>query len=101
MSQISSKQMSTEEIKAALNDTFQTLKALQDSEAVGVEAEPEETNPVIDPKINSKEQNHLFGMRGGVQDALPQTSQIAQPTPRIPEKTWFFRSVAALRQSAV
>lgn len=49
-SQISSKQMTTEEIKAALNDTFQTLKALQDSELVGVEPEPEEANPVIDPK---------------------------------------------------
>jgi predicted transcriptional regulator len=49
-SQISSKQMTTEEIKAALNDTFQTLKALQDSESIGIDVEPEETNPVIDPK---------------------------------------------------
>jgi predicted transcriptional regulator len=49
-SQISSKQMTTEEIKAALNDTFQTLKTLQDSESVGIDAEPEEANPVIDPK---------------------------------------------------
>ncbi|WP_028317689.1 MucR family transcriptional regulator [Desulfobulbus elongatus] len=49
-SQISTKQMTTEEIKAALNDTFQTLKALQDSESVGIEPEPEEANPVIDPK---------------------------------------------------
>lgn len=49
-SQISSKQMTTEEIKAALNDTFQTLKALQDSESVAIDAEPEEVNPVIDPK---------------------------------------------------
>ncbi|MCL1980048.1 MAG: MucR family transcriptional regulator [Proteobacteria bacterium] len=49
-SQISSKQMTTEEIKAALNDTFQTLKALQEAEFVGTESEPEETNPVIDPK---------------------------------------------------
>lgn len=49
-SQISSKQMTTEEIKAALNDTFQTLKALQDSESVAIDVEPEEANPVIDPK---------------------------------------------------
>jgi len=49
-SQISSKQMTTEEIKAALNDTFQTLKALQDSESIAIDAEPEEANPVIDPK---------------------------------------------------
>ena len=33
-SQISTKQMSTEEIKTALNDTFQTLTALQDSDKI-------------------------------------------------------------------
>ncbi len=49
-SQISSKQMTTEEIKAALNDTFQTLKSLQDSESLGIDVEPEESNPVMDPK---------------------------------------------------
>ncbi len=50
-SQISSKQMTTEEIKAALTETFQTLKALQGSESCGVvEAGAEEVNPVIDPK---------------------------------------------------
>lgn len=49
-SQISSKQMTTDEIKSALNDTFQTLKALQESESVVTEPEPEEANPVIDPK---------------------------------------------------
>ena len=32
-SQIGSKQMTTDEIKAALNDTFQALKTLQDAEA--------------------------------------------------------------------
>ena len=50
-SQISSKQMSTDEIKAALNDIFQALKALQDAEAAGVVVtEPEENNPAVDPK---------------------------------------------------
>ncbi len=49
-SQISSKQMSVEEIKAALNETFQTLKSLQELESSGVDAEPEEESPVIDPK---------------------------------------------------
>ncbi|MGI6657217.1 MAG: MucR family transcriptional regulator [Desulfobulbus sp.] len=49
-SQISSKQMSTDEIKTALNDTFQTLKALQESESIGTEAETGETGPVMDPK---------------------------------------------------
>ena len=52
-SQISSKQMSTEEVKAALNETFKALKALQDSEAGGadvVETETEATPSMIDPK---------------------------------------------------
>ncbi len=49
-SQMSSKQMSTDEIKAALNDTFQTLKSLQDFECVNIEPEPEGANVAIDPK---------------------------------------------------
>jgi predicted transcriptional regulator len=50
-SQITSKQMSTEEIKAALNETFQALKSLQDAEAGGMlETETEATTTVMDPK---------------------------------------------------
>ena len=50
-SQISSKQMTTDEIKTALTETFQALKSLQDAEAGGtVAANTEEVNPVIDPK---------------------------------------------------
>jgi predicted transcriptional regulator len=49
-SQIGSKQMSTDEVKAALNETFQALKSLQDSEMSGVETETEEASPIIDPK---------------------------------------------------
>jgi len=50
-SQITSKQMSTEEIKAALNETFQALKSLQDAEAGGgLETETEATATVMDPK---------------------------------------------------
>jgi len=50
-SQITSKQMSTDEIKVALNETFQALKSLQDAEAGGViETETEATTSVIDPK---------------------------------------------------
>lgn len=50
-SQISSKQMSTDEIKAALNETFQALKSLQDAEAGSIiAAETETTSPSIDPK---------------------------------------------------
>jgi predicted transcriptional regulator len=50
-SQITSKQMSTEEIKAALNETFQALKSLQDAEAGGMlETGTEATTTVMDPK---------------------------------------------------
>ena len=49
-SQIGSKQMTTDEIKVALNETFQALKSLQDTEA-GAEAEKEaESSAAIDPK---------------------------------------------------
>ncbi len=50
-SQITSKQMTTDEIKTALNETFQALKSLQDAEAGGVmETEAEATSPAMDPK---------------------------------------------------
>ena len=50
-SQITSKQMTTDEIKVALTETFQALKSLQDAEAGGVvEAGTEATTSVIDPK---------------------------------------------------
>jgi predicted transcriptional regulator len=52
-SQIGSKQMTTDEIKVALNDTFQALKALQDAESCGtadVEAEEVAASPALDPK---------------------------------------------------
>jgi predicted transcriptional regulator len=63
-SQISSKQMTTDEIKAALNDTFQTLKALQESESVSIETEPEESNPIIDPK-KSIQKNKIICLECG------------------------------------
>ena len=66
-SQISSKQMNLDEIKAALNDTFQTLKALQDAETTGVEAEqPEGGNvaPILDPK-KSIQRNKIICMECG------------------------------------
>ena len=50
-SQISSKQMTTDEIKTALNETFQALKSLQDTEAGGaVEPEAGVASPAVDPK---------------------------------------------------
>ena len=51
-SQISSKQMTTEEIKAALNETFGALKALQDSETCVPEPSTQEpaSSEILDPK---------------------------------------------------
>lgn len=52
-SQISSKQMNTEELKMALNETFQALKALQDAESCSCECTDTEagtTTPTVDPK---------------------------------------------------
>ena len=51
-SQISSKQMTTEEIKTAVSETFQALKSLQDAEnGVVVDSEAVSTSSqVLDPK---------------------------------------------------
>jgi len=49
-SQISSKEMSTDDIKNALNETFQTLKNLQDSEIAGQPTLQEDTKPVMAPE---------------------------------------------------
>ena len=50
-SQTSVKQMSTEEVKAALKDTFQALKSLQAAELTNlVDSDSAESAQVIDPK---------------------------------------------------
>jgi predicted transcriptional regulator len=48
-SQINSREMTSAEIKAALNDTFNTLKALQDAESSGQPVEQGEAKPVMSP----------------------------------------------------
>ena len=55
-SQISSKQMTTEEIKTALNETFQVLKSLQDAEnGAVVDTEAVSTSSqALDPKKSIK-----------------------------------------------
>ncbi len=66
-SQISSKQMNLDEIKVALNDTFQTLKSLQDAESTGVDVEQPEgasTAPILDPK-KSIQRNKIICMECG------------------------------------
>lgn len=49
-SQISSKEMTSEEIKVSLNNTFKTLKSLQDAELTGQPIEQGETRPVMSPE---------------------------------------------------
>jgi len=64
-SQITSKQMTTDEIKAALTETFQALKSLQDTEAGGViEPEVEEISPAMDPK-KSIQKNKIICLECG------------------------------------
>ena len=49
-SQISGRDMSTEEIRVALNDTYKTLKSLQDAEISGQATESDESKPSMEPK---------------------------------------------------
>ena len=63
-SQISSKQMTTEEIKTALNETFNTLKALQGTECCNCEAQSEEVIPSLDPK-KSIQRNKIICLECG------------------------------------
>ena len=49
-SQITGSNMSTDEIKSALNDTYQALKGLQEAEQAGADIEEKEEKPVMDPK---------------------------------------------------
>ena len=48
--QMSSKEMSSDEIKVALNETFQTLKTLQEAEISGQAIEKAEEKPVMSPE---------------------------------------------------
>ncbi len=49
-SQISGSNLNTEEIKAALNDTYQALKDLQEAEQAGTDIEEKKETPAMDPK---------------------------------------------------
>jgi predicted transcriptional regulator len=49
-SQISGKDMTIDEVKAALNDTYQTLKSLQDAEISGQALEGEKSKPMMEPR---------------------------------------------------
>jgi len=63
-SQVGSKQMTTEEIKTALNETFLTLKSLYDSEGGQGEIETEKEAPEIDPK-KSIQKNKIICLECG------------------------------------
>ena len=49
-SQINTSEMTNDEIKAALHDTFLTLKSLQDAEASGLPFEQADAKPVMAPE---------------------------------------------------
>ena len=49
-SQINTQEMTNEEIKAALNDTFMTLKSLQNAEASGAPVEQADAKPSMSPE---------------------------------------------------
>jgi predicted transcriptional regulator len=55
-SQIRSKEMSTEDVNAALTDTFQTLKMLQEAEIAGQPTPIEENKPVMAPEKSIQKQ---------------------------------------------
>lgn len=49
-SQMSTKEMTSDEIKVALNDTFHTLKSLQEAELTGQPVEQDNVKPVMAPE---------------------------------------------------
>ena len=49
-SQINTRDMSNDEIKAALNETFMTLKSLQEAEASGLPVEQADVKPAMAPE---------------------------------------------------
>ena len=62
--QISGKVMTTEEVKTALNDTYQTLKCLLDAEISGQAVEDTESKPVMEPK-RSIQKNKIICLECG------------------------------------
>jgi len=62
--QISGKGMTTEEVKTALNDTYQTLKCLLDAEVSGQAVEGAESKPVMEPK-RSIQKNKIICLECG------------------------------------
>ncbi|RUM43209.1 MAG: transcriptional regulator [Desulfocapsa sp.] len=63
-SQVSGKSMTTEEVKIALNDTYQTLKCLLDAELSGQSVEGAESKPVMEPK-RSIQKNKIICLECG------------------------------------
>ncbi len=90
-SQISSKEMSTEDIKAALNETFQTLKTLQDSEISGQALPQEDTKPVMAPE-KSIQRNKVICLECGQEFKMlsPKHLRTHSLTPKEYRKKWGF-----------
>jgi len=62
--QITTTEMSTEEISQALNSTFATLKALQDAEISGQEGAPADGKPIMEPS-RSIQKNKIICLECG------------------------------------
>ena len=62
--QINGKVMTTEEVKTALNETYQTLKCLLDAEVSGQAVEDTESKPVLEPK-RSIQKNKIICLECG------------------------------------
>jgi predicted transcriptional regulator len=63
-SQINSREMTNDEIKAALHDTFMTLKGLQDAESSGLPVEQAEAKPSMSPE-RSIQKNRVICLECG------------------------------------
>jgi predicted transcriptional regulator len=64
-SQITTKEMSTDDIKSALNETFQVLKSLNEAESTGSSIESiEASGPVMEPK-KSIQRNKIICLECG------------------------------------
>jgi len=101
-SQIGTKEMSSDEIKGALNETFQTLKCLQDAEAAGQPLEQSGTEQTMAPE-RSIQKNKVICLECGQSFKMLSPKHLSSHglTPReYRKKLRFFHAAAALRQGA-
>ena len=98
--QINTTEMSGDEIKAALNDTFLTLKSLQEAEISGQPLELAASKPAMAPE-KSIQRNQVVCLECGQSFKMlsPKHLKSHEPDPQgIQEKIRFFHAPAAVRQ---